>query len=98
MEKTKQNHKVKPPVPRINNINRVKYLNYLEASLKTLDINWPSKESNEGVEAVVEMITNTITTSAIKSKLLYKLFSKNKLDFWCEELLKLKDKNRTRTM
>jgi hypothetical protein len=84
-------HSGKTTVPRIKHLDKSKYIQTLESSLKTLDIKWSSTETKEEVDVVVEIITNTIATSASRSKLPYKFLSKKKIDFWCEELSMLKD-------
>ena len=91
LEKTYRVHSGKTTVPRIKNLDKSEYLQTLEYSLKTLDIKWSSTETKEEVDAVVETIKNTISASASRSKVPYKLLSKKKLDFWCEELSMLKD-------
>jgi hypothetical protein len=67
-------------------------LKNLELSLNKLEINWSGTKTNQEVDEIVDIITNTIANSAIISKLPRKLFSKNKLDFWCEELSNFKYK------
>ena len=91
LEKTYRVHSGKTTVPRIKHLDKSKYIQTLESSLKTLDIKWSSTETKEEVDVVVEIITNTIATSASRSKLPYKFLSKKKIDFWCEELSMLKD-------
>lgn len=68
-------HSGKTTVPRIKNLDKSKYLKTLE---KSLGIKWSSTKTKEELDVVVKIITNTIATSASRSKVPYKLLSKNK--------------------
>lgn len=84
-------HSGNTTVPRIKNFDKSKYLKTLESSLKTLDIKWSSTKTKEELD-VVEGIRREHNSNLhyfylhSRSKVPYKLLSKNKLDFWCEEL------------
>ena len=77
MKKTYRVHSGKTTKPRIKKLDKSKYFKNLESSLKTLDIKWSGTETKEEVDVVVEIITNTIATSASRSKVPYKLLTKN---------------------
>jgi len=83
-------HKFKKMVPKIKNINVNNFITKLEHEISLYDFELASSESPEKIEKIVENITQCVTLSAIESKVPNRLISKNKLDFWNQDLLTLR--------
>jgi hypothetical protein len=80
-------HKLKKMAPKIKNINVNNFITKLEYKISLHDFDLALPESPDKIEKLIHIITECITSSAIESKVPNSLISKNKLDFWNQDLL-----------
>ena len=81
-------------MPRVKNIDKIKFIAKLEIKVKQIEDQLPQISSRSRLDSIIEELTNDISNSAMSSKLASNKISKSKLDFWSEEHLQLKLKLR----
>jgi len=82
------------PVPKLKNIDKIKFIKKIECKIKTIVNELPNITTKHNLDSIIGKLTDIITISAKQSKLPSNKISKSKLDFWSEELLELRSKLR----
>ena len=67
-------------MPRVKNIDKIKFIAKLEIKVKQIEDQLPQISSRSRLDSIIEELTNDISNSAMSSKLASNKISKSKLD------------------